>query len=109
LARGPAPANQTVGGGRTDTRTTQYHFLGTGVARESINPKDPPGSITVGIVGARTFGLSSEFGGEEICKLVMTLSHQTLNGRFEVICPGITTLPLNLSSQAIFHACNAQQ
>lgn len=106
---GPAPANQTVGGASTDTRTTQYHFLGTGVGRQSKNPKDPPGSITVGINMTRTFGLSSEFGGEEDCNLVLTLSGQTLNGRFGVSCPGITTLPLDLSATAIFHACSAQQ
>jgi hypothetical protein len=106
---GPAPANQTVGGGRTDTRITQYNFVGTGTALRSRDSHDPPNTITIGIVGARTFGLASEFGGQEICKLVMSISTDTLNGRFQVICPGIQTLPLNLSATAIFHPCSTQE
>jgi len=40
---GPAPANQTLGGERNDTRTTWYEFLGTGTGRASIDPREPPG------------------------------------------------------------------
>ena len=101
-------AHQTIGGTRNDTQTTQYQFLGTGTGRASITPRDPPGAVTIGIVAAKMFGFSSEFGDEQVCRLLMTITVPSLNGSFRVTCPRII-LQDQLIQPAIFHPCSGNE
>jgi hypothetical protein len=109
---GPAPANWTIGGERNDTRETWYDFLGTGTGRASIDPRDPPGSINIGIVASKVSGFASEFSGQPICSLRMLVTLPSLNAFYTVACPiGPERGPpmLSLSPQAIFHPCSGNE
>jgi hypothetical protein len=83
---GPAPANQTIGGPRNDTRPTQYNLLGTGVGRASIHPNDPPGTINIRFMMQPTSGFFPDFSGE-IYHLSMQIFVPSLDANYGVSCP----------------------
>jgi hypothetical protein len=104
---GPAPANQTLGGENNDTRTMRYEFLGTGTGRASIDPRDPPGAINVGIVARQVSGFGSEFSGQQLCTLLMLVTVPSLNAFYNVSCP--SDRPRGTLTPAIFHPCGENE
>jgi hypothetical protein len=105
---GPAPANQTIGGERNDTRTTWYEFLGTGTGRASFDYRNPQGSITIGIVASKVAGFPSEFSGQPICSLRLLVTIPSLDAFYFVACP-LGEEQSVLTPSAIFHLCSENE